>query len=778
MPLPKYMNLVHESLELLRQQDHLGKLEHIEQAISLQKEALALTPEGHPNRSMVLNALGWSFRMRFEHQGELKDINKAIRYILQAIKLSPAGYMSPLFLNLGISYCCRFERSNKLKDLECAMSFQAQAIFCTQDLEYVSTLLNEIGILFHKRFMLLKDRQDINHAIVFQKQSVVSRSEHIGEDAIKLMNLGRSLRDRFEHLDKKEDIDEAVNYFQRSVDLTLDNQIALESARLNNLATALVKRFEHQGILADLDKSVQLYRQSLLLVPDDHPEKIICLNNLGHSLQIRFVRLGELDDINKAIEYLKQAVSFSSSRGVSKPGLSNNLGNSLMCRFDLLKTSSDLDEAIYLFEQALRDTSSNDVYRSRWLNNLAYSLSKRFNLQGDVKDLNSSIEYSELAILFTIDNDEHKAGWLANLGNAYLTRFVHLKKQEDLDKSIERLKNATNIIPKGHRFRTGILSLLGISYKCRFLHSHWPLDLILSICAFYEAACLPAGEPRQRFDAALNCAQSSILFDMSFALKLYELAIDLLPSVIWLGTTIHRRYQNVHSIGSAVSEAAAVAIAMKEYELALEWLEQGRSIVWQQVLNLRTQFDELSKVDPKLADRLDEIARQLEHMSTPKPNSRNCQTNTTVPEQEAQAHRRLAEEWDRTIDQARRIPGFHSFMRPRKASELVQAAQSGAVVVINVQRDRCDALILRPQAQGVMHVPLPDFSLLKATTAYKQLIASLEQKGIRERGFKAGQTQQGDKFESILALLWSDVVRPVLHSLGYLVRICAFILLT
>jgi hypothetical protein len=42
------------------------------------------------------------------------------------------------------------------------------------------------------------------------------------------------------------------------------------------------------------------------------------------------------------------------------------------------------------------------------------------------------------------------------------------------------------------------------------------------------------------------------------------------------------------------SEAAAAAISAKQYNTALEWLEQGHSIVWNQFLQLRTPFDALA----------------------------------------------------------------------------------------------------------------------------------------------------------------------------------------
>jgi len=63
-------------------------------------------------------------------------------------------------------------------------------------------------------------------------------------------------------------------------------------------------------------------------------------------------------------------------------------------------------------------------------------------------------------------------------------------------------------------------------------------------------------------------------------LDAYSALVSLIPRIVWLGRTVDQRYQDVSSIGTAVTEATAAAISLGELNLALEWLEQGRSIVW------------------------------------------------------------------------------------------------------------------------------------------------------------------------------------------------------
>ena len=54
----------------------------------------------------------------------------------------------------------------------------------------------------------------------------------------------------------------------------------------------------------------------------------------------------------------------------------------------------------------------------------------------------------------------------------------------------------------------------------------------------------------------------------------------------------------------------------------------------------------------------------------------------------------LAREWDELVDQVRGIPGFEDFLRAPRLETLLPAARNGPVVVVNISRWRCDAIIV------------------------------------------------------------------------------------
>lgn len=164
--------------------------------------------------------------------------------------------------------------------------------------------------------------------------------------------------------------------------------------------------------------------------------------------------------------------------------------------------------------------------------------------------------------------------------------------------------------------------------------------------------------------------------------------MELVPQLVWLGSTIDRRYEIILEMDDIATEAAACAIALGDYDHALEWLEEGLSIVWKQILQLRTPFDDLAQANPSLDKKPKEVAGGLE-----KAGSRTSIMNPSASEEsdlqrEAKRHHDLANEWPELLDQARHVPGFHNFLRPQKAKELKSAARGGPVVVINSRETR------------------------------------------------------------------------------------------
>ncbi|KAG8698323.1 hypothetical protein FRC08_005999 [Ceratobasidium sp. 394] len=234
-----------------------------------------------------------------------------------------------------------------------------------------------------------------------------------------------------------------------------------------------------------------------------------------------------------------------------------------------------------------------------------------------------------------------------------------------------------------------------------------------------------------------------------------------------------------HTEWSMVSEAVAVAISMQQHHLALEWLELGQSILWGQMLQVPTPYDnlyagnldmvrELQRVlyQPKFAGTSELVGRPSTH------DARSLYDNTRKD--------RLAERRKELLDFARFLPGLEDSIQPPKASKLASLVQDGVAVVVNTYDGhlepsfdtrfdtyygaRCDALVIRAGTQGITHVPLVELSVQKAEKAYSDLARCLSPPP-PWRGF--GKPDVGDPATAdIFIMLWNDVAKPVLDHLG------------
>jgi hypothetical protein len=236
----------------------------------------------------------------------------------------------------------------------------------------------------------------------------------------------------------------------------------------------------------------------------------------------------------------------------------------------------------------------------------------------------------------------------------------------------------------------------------------------------------------------------------------------------WLGLSIADRHHLLSQAGQVVRDAASAAIAMHNYEKAVEWLDQGRSVIWGQLLNLRTPVDELRERHPDLADTLLFLSASLETAGT----RSNAVTDGIEPQSLDSIVRQyhdLALERNEVLQQIRELPGFERFLLSKPISELSHAAKMGPVAMLNISAYGCDALILMPGlGDEVIQISLSDFTIHEAQAFAKVLASIVGTPGRSDRlfGFQEGHMAPDDIFSYILSILWLKIVRPILNALA------------
>ncbi|KDN33812.1 hypothetical protein RSAG8_13099, partial [Rhizoctonia solani AG-8 WAC10335] len=744
----------HKRYDLLEEPDDIHKM------IEYTTIVLTLTPDEDPGMPGLLHALGAAHGQRFQRLGDMEDMDKAIDFGSLALELTPDGHpdLPRQLVNLAASYKVRFQRLNERDDIDKAIQYESRALALTPNGSPAKWHLGELN--------------DLEKAIQYKSQALELTPDSHPHLPQMLANLASSHSERFGRLGELNDLEKATQYQSRALDLTPDGHPHL-SSQLANLGGSYGNRFQRLGELDDLEKATHYKSWALALTPDGHPDLAGQLGNLGGSYSNRFERLGELDDLERAIQYQSRALDLTPD---GHPDLSKrlaNLGVSYSNRFEHLGELDDLERAIQYKSRALDLTPDGHPHLSKWLANLGVSYSNRFQRLGELDDLERAIQYESRALDLTPDGHPDLPKWLANLGASHNYRFQCLGGLDNLEKAITFQSCALKVTADDHPHFCLTHFNLAVFLVRYYEHTNNPSHLQDSLYSFRIASKSLAGPPRDKFEHAQRWASYALTHSPLKCIEAYQTTIELLPGFIWLGATTSQRYQDLRMAETLAIDAASAAILSSNHSLALEWLEQARCVVWNQNLMLRSPLDELRASHPSLATRLQTVASQLHSAGSESRELQISSMGSKSLEQVGQEHRRLAKEYNELLTQTRTLPGFEDFLRPMKVTGLVRAARNGPIVVINCHKDRCDALLIRPFQDDVTHIPLPNFNLEKVQRACLELKMLVRNIRLSERGVgRRPLVEEGkqNEFGSVLAVLWYDVVKPVLDFLGFTVR--------
>jgi hypothetical protein len=350
-----------------------------------------------------------------------------------------------------------------------------------------------------------------------------------------------------------------------------------------------------------------------------------------------------------------------------------------------------------------------------------------------------------------------------------------------------RHRNAVGLIPDGHPDKPVHLNLLGPCLQARFERLNELSDLEEAISLYSHAASTPIGTTMVRFFASLKWISCALVKRHHSLLHAYSVAIALLPQLAWIGLSLTHRYCQLtqgYGASALVRWAAAAALDSGLPEIAVEWLEQGRSVVWGELFQLRSPYEELSSTHPDHARRLRELSIALDRASATREKFLSSLQSPTESDlqQEVDSHHKLAIERDKLLQEIRRLPGFERFLLQKEFSRLRASAHSGPVVILNAAENRCDVLIVRADVDHVIHVPLPNFGF-QCCAGFLNMLRSLlgharvPHRDDSEREGKIA-TQRRRSWEPILSTLWNDVVKPVLDALDFSVRIMPLAFIT
>jgi len=330
--------------------------------------------------------------------------------------------------------------------------------------------------------------------------------------------------------------------------------------------------------------------------------------------------------------------------------------------------------------------------------------------------------------------------------------------------------------PPDHPDLAGYLSNLGSFLLTRFKQAGETADLDEAIGCWRRASREPTATPHVRLaaaskgwgDAAADAGRTAEAADG------YAAAAGLLPTVAWHGLDRATREEWLAQWTGLAAEAATCAVLDARPGLAVELLEQSRSVLWTQALNLRSDLALLAETHPGLAKRLNDIRVILDRPApetTPPRSGREAGSGLDLGRSRQQQgaielRRRKAREWDELLTQVRALDGFEHFLAAVPYADLKAVAVDGPVVIVNASRNGGHALIVDAGSKQPQVLSLPDLNHDAATNHAIEMLRALPDAADLER---ASPERDKDRraLLGVLDWLWEVVAGPVLITLGH-----------
>jgi len=648
---------------------------------------------------------------------------------------------------------------------------RARSKLCNQ-----AGLVDSCGAILQGRFKRTGDIEEISNAISAHQRAVQLTLDSDVKMPSRLNNLGTSFLHRFGRTGDLTDIANAISAHQEAVQITPDGHIDMPDA-LNNLGNSYLDRFECTGDLTDISNAISAHQRAVQLTPSRHADMPNRLNNLGSSFFRRFGRTGDLIDMDNAISAYQRSIQLIPDGHADMPSVLNNLGTSFSCLFERTGDLTDITNGISAQQRAIQLTSDDHADMPNWLNNLGNSLLRRFGRTGDLTDIDIGISAYQMAVRLVPDGHANMPTWLNNLGNSFQRRFEHTGDPTDIANAISAQQRAIQLTSNGHADMPSRLHNLGNSFSRRSERTGDLSDTLMATSNYRKSATYKSGPPSVRLTSARRWARLSISHNPKDSLNAYDVVVNLLSQIAGMDRTIQQRHSSLVDVSKLTATAASTAFALGELEKALEWLEQGRCLVWSQLNQLRTPVDDLRTYNCLLADRFLHISKALESSGS-RQDSKSLILDRTMPqtvalEDEARTHVMLARDWKQLLKEIRAIPAFRNFLRPRRALDIMKHLQRGGpVILINVHEDRCDALALVPRCDQPLHMPLDNFTHQEASRLRDRLRSYLSRHGCRMRDVDRGPREVADpettsEIYKILQELWLCVAKPILDALAY-----------
>ncbi|KAF3230362.1 hypothetical protein TWF191_010251 [Orbilia oligospora] len=711
------LKLVANAQESIERYNVAGVVKYLDDSFDALKEAktvIPIWPEGHKDFANANGIEGECHELRYKLTGNTADADRAIGLIWRAANGFPKGHSQ------NIRWLTHFMRSSNLNK-------------------------------YRKR---TRNPADIEKMVEATNTIYQFLPKNGPKEARALFEATMCFKELFEVNDSIETLDQGIELATSCVKAA-SNDHPERFSYINSLANFLGYRFKRLGSLADLNKAIEVVERSLPEIstsgePSDVPWYLI--NGLATLLGHRYAETKVSEDLDRAIE-LMEAINSVGVSGEAK--YLHNLGMLLLNRFRRKKDTRDIDKSVHLVRKA---TEMEDSPENR--GSLAQSLCTRALHHKDILGISEAIEAGERMVSIAPDSDPRLPQYLHDVGVLYRHKYNVRSDIADLNESIRLLTLAFNTMPPEYVAYSMMMGHLADCLRERWKKNGSQEDFDKAKSLFQRSISgegyLSAGDVIRLIMPATRPEEGATTEERS---EYLEKVVQMIAQASPMSMQQSDQQYMMSEFAQIPSEAAAAALdAGKSAFHALSLLEQGRGVITDHLMKMRTDISELEESHPVLANQF--IALRSKLGSTEKNLEAACPgvtgalsfcdiaTAGSLQNQRVEAQKAF----DNLCAQIRELSGFENFLLPLTEEEMKAAADPDPIVVINLSTIRCDAFIVEKHQ-------IRNIKLLKSQLTTANALGAL----IRY----ADSKMQPHVIRLSLEWMWDREVKPVLDALGF-----------
>ncbi|THH14121.1 hypothetical protein EUX98_g9647, partial [Antrodiella citrinella] len=640
--------------------------------------------------------------------------------------------------------------------------------------------------------------EPLHEAIEIYQQCLQYMSEDDSQRIEVLCGLSDALRLRYKHDGQSADVDSSVSLAHKALDSAAiapegsiaDIDRALDppshpafAEYLGSLIDMLFSRYHILGMPGDLEEALVHCRKIVKLRPDDRIQHLIRISQTLWGLSARYAQTSDPRDLEQMRRLRETVLEFDAKGDMS-------------FAVDILKrnaavlpgeTPTEADSKIAGNEEG-RGLYTSVTDRVQILILTANMHALRFDETKATEDFTQAEQtYREALDMLPDRNKEKRREVLQPLSSLFASRFRYEGRTEDLDRAIsfaEAALAATRPHSRAHALQESQLGNLIAQRYWDVSDDHNISQLLAAIEHFRSVCDAPECPLYIRFHASLYwsaiAAEHTFADSFSIAMDGYRASFDLLPQLAWLGADTRASLHAIQQSAGLPADAATFALTEGKEKEAVEFLEVGRSVIWNQATRLRTPVDDVAAIAPELAEKLKVLSRSIEGHGV---GHANIVSSTTEDDEDTTAATalhtswRLRQDWLSVIQSIRSLPGFCHFLQRKPFEALASVAREGPVVILTAHERLSVALILPEEGAAPVCVQLKT-TVKKLKDLHGTLRKVAHSRGAREdeskdeeeeAALRAGRpgrrTVKTESGDSILSTLWTDVAEPVVKYL-------------